>query len=86
MTHLWNHSADTQFIDKVYGETLGLDPVMVAWGFGAIGVGMVVAYGFDRSLKVQLNWPIKIMLVPLCLYAVWVLAPQNSLPYIYFDF
>jgi len=26
------------------------------------------------------------VLVPLCLYAVWVLAPEGGLPYIYFDF
>jgi alginate O-acetyltransferase complex protein AlgI len=37
-------------------------------------------------MKLQLNWPVKIMLVPICFYVVWLLAPQDSLPYIYFDF
>ncbi len=47
---------------------------------------MGIAYTFDRVLKVQLNWPVKLLLVPACFFAVWLLAPAGALPYIYFDF
>lgn len=86
VTHLWGYEADIQFAQKVYLETLGFDRLELAvllWGLVAL---MGVAYLFHRGLKLQLNWPIKVMLVPICLYAVWLLAPQDSLPYIYFDF
>ncbi|MBP0000385.1 MAG: MBOAT family protein [Cyanobacteria bacterium SID2] len=86
VSHLWNHDRDAQFVQKVYVETIGLMPEQLSWIFGAIFVAMGVAYVFDRGLKVQLNWPVKMMLVPICLYAVWLFAPENSLPYIYFDF
>ncbi|MGC9503044.1 MBOAT family O-acyltransferase [Baaleninema sp.] len=84
--HLWNHERDAQFVQKVYVETIGLMPEQLSLMFGAIVVAMGIAYLFDRGLKVQLNWPVKMMLVPICLYAVWLFAPENSLPYIYFDF
>lgn len=86
LRHLRGQTADPQFVEKVYGETLGMTPDLVAYGLGAVGMGMTIAYGIDRGLKIQLNWPIKILLVPVFLYTVWLLAPQNSLPYIYFDF
>jgi alginate O-acetyltransferase complex protein AlgI len=47
---------------------------------------MSLVYSIQRGLKLQLNWPLKLLLVPLCLFAVWVLAPEGGLPYIYFDF
>jgi alginate O-acetyltransferase complex protein AlgI len=47
---------------------------------------MGIAYTFNRVLKLQINWHIKLLLVPACLFAVWLLAPEGSLPYIYFDF
>ncbi len=83
---LWGHTADAQFAQKVYLEAIGLSPfqiVLLLWG---LGVAMGAAYLCDRAFKLQLNWHIKLMLVPLCLFAVWVLAPKDSLPYIYFDF
>jgi alginate O-acetyltransferase complex protein AlgI len=83
---LWGYEADVQFAQKVYLETLGFDRLELAfllWGLVAL---MGVAYLFHRGFKLQLNWPIKVMLVPICLYAVWLFAPQDSLPYIYFDF
>jgi alginate O-acetyltransferase complex protein AlgI len=86
LKHLWNHSADAQFAQKVYVESLHLgrsDLSVLLWILAAL---MGVAYSFDRGMKLQLNWPVKIMLVPICFYVVWLLAPQDSLPYIYFDF
>lgn len=84
--HLWNSDRDAQFLDKVYVETLGVMPQQLALAFSGIFAAMAVAYLFDRGLKLQLNWHVKIALVPVCWYAVWLFAPENSLPYIYFDF
>ncbi|MBD2179921.1 MBOAT family protein [Planktothrix sp. FACHB-1355] len=84
--HLWGHKADVQFAQKVYVEALGLEPfqlVMLLWGIVAF---MAIGFALHRNMKLQLNWPIKIFLVPLSLYAVWQLAPKEGLPYIYFDF
>jgi alginate O-acetyltransferase complex protein AlgI len=47
---------------------------------------MGIAYSIQRGLKLQLNWPLKLLLVPLSLFTVWLLAPTGGLPYIYFDF
>jgi alginate O-acetyltransferase complex protein AlgI len=47
---------------------------------------MFLVYAVHRGLKLQLNWPLKLLLVPLCFYIVWIFAPQGGLPYIYFDF
>lgn len=84
--HLWGHSADVQFAPKVYGELIGLYPWQIAPILGAIAVLMAAIYAANRALKLQLNWPIKIFLIPLCLYIVWQLAPSENLTYIYFDF
>lgn len=84
--HLWGRDRDPQFLDKVYTDTLGWTPEQLAIALGVIFVAMGVAYLFDRGLKLQLNGYVKIALVPVCWYAVWLFAPENSLPYIYFDF
>ncbi|RMG08538.1 MAG: MBOAT family protein [Cyanobacteria bacterium J055] len=86
MQHLWHYPADAQFAQKVYVESLGLGRSELTLLLGALTVGMGVAYLCDRGLKLQLNWPVKLLLVPACFYLVWLLAPQNSLPYIYFEF
>lgn len=86
VSHLWGRGADAQFTQKVYVEAIGLEPFQIALLLGGIGVLMGVAYGCDRWLKLQLNWTVKLMLVPACLFMVWLLAPQGALPYIYFDF
>jgi alginate O-acetyltransferase complex protein AlgI len=83
---LWGHAADAQFTQKVYVEAIGLQPLQIALLLAVIVALMAIAYFFDRALKLQLNWNIKLMLVPVCLFAVWLLAPQGALPYIYFDF
>jgi alginate O-acetyltransferase complex protein AlgI len=84
--HLFGHTADAQFAQKVYVEAIGLQPLQIMALLGAITLGMGVAYSCDRGLKLQLNWHLKLLLVPACLFAVWLLAPQGALPYIYFDF
>jgi alginate O-acetyltransferase complex protein AlgI len=82
---LWGHTADIQFAQKVYIEALGLGRFPIALLLAALVASMGVAYAIQRGLKLQLNWPLKLTLVPLCLFCVWVLAPKG-LPYIYFDF
>ncbi|WP_088892995.1 MBOAT family O-acyltransferase [Leptolyngbya ohadii] len=83
---LFGHAGDIQFAQKVYVETLQIDRLHIALLLGAIVLGMGIAYLFNRGLKLQLNWAIKLMLVPLCFFAAWLLAPNESQPYIYFDF
>jgi alginate O-acetyltransferase complex protein AlgI len=86
MQRLWGHSADAQFAQKVYLETFGLEPLQIAFLLCILVALMGIVYTFNRVLKLQLNWHIKLLLVPICLFAVWLLAPEGSLPYIYFDF
>ncbi|WP_008319062.1 MBOAT family O-acyltransferase [Leptolyngbya sp. PCC 6406] len=83
---LWGVPSDAQFTQQVYGESLGLS-VPQLWGLlGLVAVAMGIAYGIQRGLKLQISWPLKLLLVPLCLFAAWILAPTESLPYIYFEF
>ncbi|NEP00783.1 MAG: MBOAT family protein [Symploca sp. SIO2E9] len=84
--NLWGHSADLQFSQKVYVEAIGLERFQVSLLLVALISAMAIIYGIGKVLKLQLNWPVKLLLVPLFLFAVWILAPQGSLPYIYFDF
>ncbi len=86
LQRLVGHTADAQFTQKVYVEALGLEPQQLALMLWALAAAMGVAYGFRRGLHLQLNWHIKIFLVPVCFFIVWMLAPQGALPYIYFDF
>ena len=86
ISHLWGHTADAQFANKVYAEALGLERVQLSWMLAVLAMAMLGNYALSRGLKLELNWPMKLVLVPLCLYAVWVLAPEGGLPYIYFDF
>lgn len=84
--HLWGYNGDIQFAKKVYEQALGLGRPQVSLLIVGLAGLMGIVYTFRQGLKVQLNWPIKLLLVPLCLFAVWLLAPEGSLPYIYFDF
>ena len=86
LQHLWSHTGDPQFASKIYESALGIDrPILAAVLAGLFG-WMAIAYAIDRGLKIRLNWPVKIALAPLCLYAVWMFAPAEGLPPIYFDF
>ena len=86
MQHLWGYPADQQFADKVYAEALNSNQYQVFYLLVSIALLMTVSYSFKAVMKLDFSWPMKIVLVPLCFYAVWLLAPQGSLPYIYFDF
>lgn len=84
--HLWGHTADIQFAQKVYGEAIALGHTQLVLILSLLVVLMGMVYTLQRGLKLQINWPVKLLLVPVCLYAVWVLAPEGGMPYIYFDF
>ncbi|AFY48391.1 putative membrane protein involved in D-alanine export [Nostoc sp. PCC 7524] len=84
--HLWGQTADAQFYQKVYIEALNTSPNQIAWMMGILAMFMGITYIFKGRLKLDLNWPLKLVFVPLFLYAVWLFAPEGSLPYIYFDF
>ena len=84
--NLWGHTADIQFAQKVYIEALGLGRFQIALLLAALIAAMCAVYSIHRGLKLQLNWPLKLLLVPLCLFSVWVLAPQGGLRYIYWEF
>jgi alginate O-acetyltransferase complex protein AlgI len=84
--HLWGYPADAQFVQKIYVEALNINQHQLAWLLLGLAALMGIAYTLNRNLKLEFNWPIKLVLTPLCLYCVWLLAPEDSLPYIYFDF
>lgn len=86
MQKLWGVNGDLQFAQKVYVESLGLTATQL-WTllWSLVGV-MALSYFVQRELKIQLNWPVKLLLVPLLLFAAWQLAPSETLSYIYFDF
>jgi alginate O-acetyltransferase complex protein AlgI len=84
--NLWGHAGDQQFVDKVYVEALNMSQSELSYLLLGIALLMSISYGFKRGMKLEFSWPIKIVFVPLCFYAVWLLAPEGSLPYIYFDF
>jgi alginate O-acetyltransferase complex protein AlgI len=83
---LWGQTADAQYAQKVYLEAIGLSAPQIAIVLAVMFALMVVAYAVQRGLKLQLSWHVKLILIPLCLYAVWQLAPEGSARYIYFDF
>ncbi|MEC4813216.1 MAG: MBOAT family protein [Scytonema sp. PMC 1069.18] len=84
--HLWGYPADIQFAQKVYVEVLDMSQFQLAILMVALVAFMGIFYAFNQTLKLQFNWPVKLVFVPLCFYIVWLFAPDGSLPYIYFDF
>ena len=86
MRHLFNHAGDVQFAQKVYYESSNLTRPQIALVLASL-VGFIgFAYIIQRGLKLQMSWPIKIFLLPICFFLAWVLAPAEATPYIYFDF
>lgn len=86
MQKLWGVPSDAQFSQKVYLESLGFsfnELLLLLWGL--VGL-MALSYGFKRWLKLEISWPLKLLLVPLFSVLAWLLAPAETLPYIYFDF
>lgn len=86
MTKLVGVRSDAQFTQKIYIESLGLMPTQLWSLLWALVSAMAITYFVQRGLKLQLNWPLKLLLVPLCLFAAWQLAPTETLSYIYFEF
>jgi alginate O-acetyltransferase complex protein AlgI len=84
--HLWGYPRDAQFATKVYVENLKLADSQILLILLGLTISMVIAYSFDRLLKLNLNWHLKLTLIPVCLYIVWLLSPAESLAFIYFDF
>ena len=85
-SHLWGYARDPQFATKVYVESIKLTDSQILIILIALTISMIVAYGFDRLLKLNLNWHLKLVLIPVCLYIVSLLSPAESLAFIYFDF
>ena len=83
--NLWGRSADIQYAQKVYVEALGMGRFQIALLLATLMASMGFVFLVKRGLKLQLNWPLKLLFVPLCLFAVWLLAPEG-LPFIYFDY
>ncbi|MEM8806082.1 MAG: MBOAT family protein [Cyanobacteria bacterium P01_G01_bin.38] len=86
ISHLFGHSADVQFAQKVYVESLGLGRGEIALLLSLITAIMGLLYAFRRGLQLQLSWPVKLLLIPVSLYIAWLLAPTETAPYIYFEF
>ena len=84
--HLWGYPRDAQFVTKIYIENLNLADSQILLVLLGITIAMTIAYIFDRILKLNLNWHLKLTLIPICLYIVWLLSPTESLAFIYFEF
>ncbi|MEL7331463.1 MAG: MBOAT family protein [Cyanobacteria bacterium J06560_2] len=84
--HLFGHSGDVQFAQKVYLDSAGLSRPQLSLLLWAVMGFMAIAYAMQKGMKLQISWPIKMLLLPLCCYLAWVLAPDMASPFIYFDF
>ncbi|MFM7887011.1 MAG: MBOAT family O-acyltransferase, partial [Pseudanabaena sp.] len=82
---LWGYQSDPQFGVKIYVESLGITFGQITLLMGSLLLMSLVAYQCDRA-KWQLNWQIKLFLVPISLFLVSILSPDKKLPFIYFDF
>ncbi|MFN4869074.1 MAG: MBOAT family O-acyltransferase [Pseudanabaena sp.] len=82
---LWGYQSDPQFGVKIYVESLGITLGQITLLMGGLLLMSLVAYQCDRA-KWQLNWQIKLFLVPISLFLVSILSPDKKLPFIYFDF
>ena len=86
LSHLWGHQGDIQFAEQVYQGSIGLDPLQLLTLMAILWSFLTLNFCLERTLKLQLNWHLKLFLIPLVLLSVWLLAPEGGLPYIYFDF
>jgi alginate O-acetyltransferase complex protein AlgI len=86
LSKLWGVPRDPQFLQKIYVEQFQVYPNQIAAMLVGIAIVMAISGMFRCGLKIQLNWFLRLLLVPLCLYAVWILAPDGATRYIYFDF
>ncbi|QQE67085.1 membrane-bound O-acyltransferase family protein [Leptolyngbya sp. BL0902] len=79
-------TADPQFVQGVYLESLGFSYGQLWLLLGGLFGLMGIAYALRRGLKLELSWPVKLLLIPLFSLLAWLLAPAETLSYIYFDF
>lgn len=86
LTRFFGQSADSQFVQKVYQESLGFSRGNITLLLVVLVAVIAVIYGFRNRLQLQLSWPLKLMLIPVGLYLAWLLAPTETAPYIYFEF
>lgn len=86
MQRLFGHRADIQFAQKVYLDSTGLSRPQLLLLLSSLVVSMGIAYLVQGGLKLQISWPIKVLLLPLCCFLAWILAPDMASPFIYFDF
>lgn len=85
LQRLWGYESDPQFGVKIYVESLGITVGQISLLMFAIVLFSLIAYRCDRA-KWQLNWQVKLFLVPVSLFLVSILSPDKKLPFIYFDF
>ena len=85
LQRLWGYQSDPQFGVKIYVESLGISAGQIALLLFGLCMCSLVAYQCDRA-KWQLNWQVKLFLVPVSLFLVSILSPDQKLPFIYFDF
>jgi alginate O-acetyltransferase complex protein AlgI len=85
LQRLWGHQSDPQFGVKIYVESLSITAGQIALIMVGLMLFSLIAYQCDRA-KWQLNWQIKLFLVPISLFLVSILSPEKKLPFIYFDF
>ncbi len=84
--HLWGHPADDQFASKLSLAGVSLDNSQIFFCLLVLSITMSVIYTVRCLWKIELSWRTKILLLPIALYTVWLIAPDQSSPYIYFDF
>ncbi len=84
--HLVGHTADVQFAQKVYIDSFNLNRPQISLLLAGVVALMGIAYTIQNHLKLQISWPVKVLLLPICFYLAWILAPSETSPYIYFDF
>ena len=84
--HLVGYTADVQFAQKVYIDSFSLTRPQISLLLAGIVALMGIAYTVQNNLKLQISWPVKVLLLPICFYLAWILAPSETSPYIYFDF
>ncbi len=86
LRHLWRYPGDLQFTQKIYLEGLGLARPGFLVLLGLLLLGMGGTYLVQRQWQLQLNWGLKVALIPLCFYGILIFRPEGNIPYIYFDF
>lgn len=86
LTHLWGQTADSQFSTKLVSAGISLDNSQIFVCLLSLALLTGAVYYGRRVMKVELGWKLKLLLLPVAFYLVWLLVPAQSSPYIYFDF